>query len=183
MKRDEGLTFLQENLKNKNLVNHSIAVEKIMTALAERLEGDRELWALAGLLHDIDYDETAKDPKRHSALGADTLAAIGLPEELVYAVRVHNHVHGLPRLSLLDKALYAADPLSGLIVAGALIHPEKRLAPLYPDFIIKRFGEKAFARGANREAIATCEELGLTLEEFITIGLSAMQQHAAEIGL
>ena len=183
MNREEALFYLKENLTNKNLINHSIAVERIMEALAERLGEDVALWSLAGLLHDIDYDQTAKEPEQHSRIGADMLAARGLPEPLVYAVLVHNEVHGQPRLSALDHALYAADPLSGLIVAGALIHPDKRLAPLYPEFILKRFAEKSFARGANREQIATCSELGLDLEEFISIGLLAMQKHAAEIGL
>lgn len=184
VEREETLALLKQHVTNKNLVNHSIAVEKIMIALAERLGEDVALWSLAGLLHDIDYDQTATEPLLHGRVGADMLKEHGgFSEELIYAVLVHNHVHGLPRLSVLDKALYAADPLSGLIVAGALIHPEKRLAPLTPDFIIKRFGEKAFARGANREQIATCSEIGLELEEFITIGLLAMQQHASEIGL
>ena len=183
MDREQALAYLHENLHNKNLVNHSIAVEKIMAALAERLGGDVALWSLAGLLHDIDYDQTAKEPLQHSRIGADMLAAKGLPSDLVYAVLVHNHAHELPRLSLLDKALYAADPLSGLIVAGALIHPSKKLAPLNAEFIMKRFGEKSFARGANREQIAMCSDLGLELEEFIAIGLLAMQQAAEELGL
>jgi len=184
MQREEALAYLRQNVTNKNLVNHSIAVEKIMTALALKLDQDIELWSLAGLLHDIDYDQTAQDMMLHSQLGADMLAEHGgFCEELIYAVRVHNDAHDLPRLSLLDKALFAADPLSGLIVAGALIHPEKRLAPLTPEFIIKRFGEKAFARGANREHILTCSDIGIERDEFIAIGLLAMQQHAEEIGL
>ena len=184
MQREEALELLKKHVTNKNLVNHSIAVEKIMIGLAEHLGEDVALWSLAGLLHDIDYDQTATDPQLHSKLGADMLREHGgFNEEMIYAVLVHNHVHGQPRLSLLDKALYAADPLSGLIVAGALIHPSKKLAPLTPDFIVKRFGEKAFARGANREAIATCSEIGLELDEFIAVGLLAMQQHAEEIGL
>ena len=183
MQRNEALIYLKEQLKQKNLVNHCIAVEYIMAALAEKLEQDIELWSLAGLLHDIDYDQTAKDPEKHSLLGAEMLQEKGLPEDLVYAVKVHNEVHGLPRLSLLDKALYAADPLSGLVVAGALIHPDKKLAPLTPEFMLKRFAEKSFARGANREQILACSEIGLSLEEFITIGLVAMQAHASELGL
>ena len=183
MQRNEALTYLKEHLKQKNLVNHCIAVEYIMAALAEKLEQDVELWSLAGLLHDIDYDQTAKDPEKHSLIGAEMLQAKGLPEDLVYAVKVHNEVHGLPRLSLLDKALYAADPLSGLVVAGALIHPDKKLAPLTPEFMLKRFAEKSFARGANREQILACSEIGLSLEEFITIGLAAMQANASELGL
>jgi len=171
-------------LTNKNLINHSIALEKIMTALAIHLGEDAELWGLTGLVHDIDYDQTATDFQQHSLLGADMLTQHGgFNEELIYAVKVHNDAHGLPRISLLDKALFAADPVSGLIVACALIHPDKRLAPLTPEFVIKRFGEKAFARGATREHIATCHETGIELEEFIAIALKAMQDNAAEIGL
>lgn len=183
MTRNEALAYLKENLPNKNLVNHCVAVEKILVALAKHFGEDAELWGLAGILHDIDYAETAKDPERHSELGAEMLEKKGLPEELVYAVKVHNEVHGYPRNSLLDKALYCADPLSGLIVAGALIHPSKKLAPLDVNFMVKRFGEKAFARGANREVIAQCSELGLSLEEFLEIGLFAMQEAATELGL
>ena len=184
MVREEALALLKEHVSNKNLVNHSIAVEKIMASLALHLGEDVDLWSLAGLLHDIDYDQTAKEPERHSAVGAEILRAHGgFSEELIYAVLVHNHVHGQPRISTLDKALYAADPLSGLIVAGALIHPSKTLAPLTPEFIIKRFGEKAFARGANREQISCCSEIGIELDSFIAIGLTAMQECATEIGL
>lgn len=183
MTREEALTYLKENLPNKNLVNHCVAVEKILVALARHFGEDEKIWGLAGILHDIDYAETAKDPERHSVLGAEMLEAKGLPEEIVYAVKVHNEVHGFPRNSKLDKALYCADPLSGFIVAGALIHPAKKLAPLDVSFLIKRFSEKAFARGANREVMARCSELGLSLEEFMEIGLYAMQESSAELGL
>lgn len=183
MSRDEAVKLLKEKLPNKNLVNHCIAVEKILIALARHFGEDEQLWGLAGILHDVDYAETAKDPERHSMVGADYLQSLGLPEELVYAVRVHNEVHGLPRKSLLDKALFSADPLSGLIVAAALIHPAKKLAPLDVAFVVKRFHEKSFARGANREAIAASSELGLSLEEFLAIGLAAMQEAAEELGL
>ena len=178
-----ALAYLKQHLTNKNLVSHSMAVAKIMEALAVHLDQNVELWELTGLLHDIDYDQTAEDPDRHSQVGADLLEAANYPAELVYAVRVHNEVHGLPRLTLLDKALYAADPLSGLIVAGALIHPSKKLAPLTPEFISKRFVEKAFARGANREQILTCSEIGLERDDFIALGLQAMQEHAELLGL
>lgn len=183
MSREEAMELLKEKLPNKNLVNHCVAVEKILIALAEHFDQDPQLWGLTGILHDIDYGETAKDPERHSMVGADFLESLNLPSELVYAVRVHNEVHGLPRNSLLDKALYSADPLSGLIVAAALIHPAKKLAPLDVSFLVKRFYEKAFARGANRQAIADCQELGLTLEEFLEIGLYAMQAASNELGL
>lgn len=183
MTRNEALAWVKENINNKNLLKHSLAVEACMRAVARHLGQDEEKWGLAGLLHDIDYEQTKGDAQTHSILGADMLAARGLPEDLVYAVRVHNEAHGLPRTSLMDKALYAVDPLTGLIVAAALVAPEKKLSAIDTNFVMKRFGEKAFARGANREQIRSCAELGLTLEEFITIGIEAMQGIAAELEL
>jgi putative nucleotidyltransferase with HDIG domain len=155
-----------------------------MRGLARRLGGDVEKWALAGLVHDIDYEDTAKQPEQHSLTGAMILEDLGMDADIVYAVKVHNPAHGLERRSLMDSALHIADPLTGLIVAAALIHPEKKLAAIDPQFILNRFGEKQFARGANREQILLCiRELGIELEEFIAIGLDAMQGIAAELGL
>jgi len=159
------------------------AVEAICRRMAEYFEEDADKWALAGLLHDIDYDETAKDPHRHSMVGADMLAELGFPEDIVYAVRVHNEAHGLPRISLLDKVLYAADPLSGLIVAAALIHPDKKIGAIDASSVVRRFAEKSFARGANREQIKSCTEFGMNLDEFIAHGFEAMQEIAKQLGL
>lgn len=183
MTREEALAWVKENIQNRNLLKHALAVEACMAALARRLGQDETKWALAGLLHDIDYEQTKGDAATHSQLGADMLAERGLPDDIVYAVRVHNEAHGLPRNSLMDKALYAVDPLTGLIVAAALITKEKRLALIDTDFVLKRFGEKAFARGANRDQIRACSEIGLSLEEFITIGIEAMQGIAADLEL
>ncbi|MDD4767149.1 MAG: HDIG domain-containing protein [Desulfotomaculaceae bacterium] len=183
MNRDEAYALLKKNLTNKNLINHSLAVEAVMRRLAEHFNEDVEKWGLAGLLHDIDYDRTKEDPARHSIEGAEILAGLGLPDDIVYAVKVHNSRHGLPRLSLMDKALYATDPLTGLIVAGALIRPEKKLAAIDVPFLLNRFSEKSFARGANRETIKACSETGLSLEDFMELGLEAMQGIAAALKL
>jgi putative nucleotidyltransferase with HDIG domain len=181
--REEAYKILKKNVTNKNLQKHCIACEVVMKALAEHFGEDAETWGLAGLLHDIDYEETKDQPDKHSLVGARMLEELGLPEELIYAVKVHNWAHGLPRNSLMDKALYATDPVTGLIVAGALIRPEKSLAAVDVPFLMNRFGEKSFARGANREQIAACSELGLELEEFLEISLKAMQGAAKELGL
>lgn len=125
MNREQAYELLTQYLKTQNLINHSLAVEAVMRRLARHFNEDEELWGLAGLLHDIDYDQTKDDPDKHSLMGAEILEKQGLPGELVYAVKVHNERHGLPRKTRLDKALYATDPLTGLIVAGALIRPEK----------------------------------------------------------
>lgn len=184
MDREQAQEEVKKRVKNRNLLKHMYAVEAVMGQLARRLGGPEEQWALAGLLHDIDYEETADNPQRHSLVGGDILADLGVDEDIVYAVKVHNPAHGLERRTLMDSALHIADPLTGLIVAAALIHPVKKLAALDSQFVLNRFGEKQFARGANREQIALCqEELGLGLEEFISLGLEAMQAIADDLGL
>lgn len=183
MDRDEALDVLKSKLKDKNLFKHCLAVEAVMGEVARELGEDEDLWRLTGLLHDIDYQETMDIPQEHSLRGADFLAQRGFPAVMVEAVRAHNDMHQLPRTTPLARALYAADPLTGLIVAGALIHPEKKLKPLDVEFLTNRFQEKSFARGANREQIQSCSELGFTLEEFLAMGLKAMQGIHKELGL
>ncbi|WP_406677623.1 HDIG domain-containing metalloprotein [Moorella sp. ACPs] len=183
MIRQEALQLMEKHVKNINLRKHALAVEAVMRALARHFGEDEEKWGLAGLLHDIDYESTKDDPDRHSLVGAEMLAREGLPEEVVYAVKAHNERHGLPRTDLMSKALYATDPLTGLIVAAALIRPEKKLAIVDVPFLLNRYHEKSFARGASRETIAACSELGLSLEDFMHIGLEAMKEIAGELGL
>lgn len=183
MDRTQALEELKVRLTNKNLLKHSLAVEAIMRALAVHFKEDAEQWGLAGLLHDIDYDRTADDPSKHSIIGAQILEDIGVDDTIVYAVRAHNDCHGIERKRKIDKALYCADPVSGLITAGALILPSKKLADVTTGFIMKRFNEKAFARGANRAQIQKCEELNLGLEQFIEISLNAMKAISDELGL
>jgi len=181
--REKAYAELTKYVQNKNLLKHMLGVEVIMKGLAEHFGEDQEIWGLAGLLHDIDYEETKDDPQQHSLKAAEILTELGLPSEVVQAVKVHNYVHGIPRASLLDQALYAADPVSGLIVAGALVKPDKKLASVDVQFLNKKFGEKSFARGANREQIKTCEEMGLDLDTFLDISLKSMQKIAVELGL
>ncbi|MBU0492058.1 MAG: HDIG domain-containing protein [Chloroflexi bacterium] len=183
MEREVAWQLVQDQVGNANLRKHMLATEAVMQALARHLGEDEALWGLAGLLHDIDYDETYEDPARHGLLGAEMLAERGVDPRIVQAVRAHNEMHGLPRETRLDMALYAVDPLTGLIIAAALIRKPKKLAPVTTEFILNRFKEKGFARGANREQIASCEELGLTLDEFVGIGLEAMQGIADDLGL
>ncbi len=181
--RDEALELVKSNVSNQNLVNHMLASEAMLRALARRLGQAEDSWGLAGLLHDIDYEATKDEPSRHSLVGAQILADNGIDPEIVYAVKVHNEAHGEPRKSALDTALYAGESLTGLIIAAALVRPEKKLSSVTLDSVMKRFGEKAFARGANREQIATCTELGLELREFVEVGLLAMQGISLELGL
>jgi putative nucleotidyltransferase with HDIG domain len=183
MQREEAMILLKENLHNVNLINHSLAVEVIMRGLAEYLHEDVEKFGLTGLLHDIDYDETGDDPSRHSLLGAEILEQKGFEPDIVYAVKVHNERHGLQRNSTMDKALYAADPASGFITAAAMIRPDKKLDELQMKSLKKRFKEPSFARGARREQMDTCSELGLERDQFLNIALESMKKIADQIGL
>jgi len=139
---------------------------------------------MAGLLHDIDYEKTKDDPTQHSLVGAQILESLGLDRDICQAVKVHNEAHGILPETTIEKALFVIDPLTGLIVAAALVLPSKKLNDLTPENVLNRFKEKAFARGANREIIKKCEELlDLKLEEFVKIGLEAMQKISQELGL
>lgn len=183
MDRSEALAELKDNLTKENLIKHCIAVEAGMQELAEHFDKDVKKWRLAGLLHDIDYDETKDDPKQHSVLGAKMLEDLGVDKDIIYAVKVHNEVHGLPRKTKLDKALYSVDQLTGLIVAATLIHPDKELAAVDVEFVMNRFEESSFAKGVDRDQIKACSELGLKLEDFIDLVLIGMQSKSNELGL
>lgn len=183
MDRQQALDLIKRYIKNKNLIKHMLALEAIMRALAQRFGQDEETWAMAGLLHDIDYELTQDEPLKHTVVGTEILAKEGISQEILDGIRAHNEAVVEGRKSLMEKAMYAADPLTGLIVAAALIHPDKKLASINTQFVLNRFGEKSFARGANRDIIRSCQEMGLSLEEFVEIGLKAMQGIARELGL
>ncbi len=183
MIRDELVAEVKRRIPTKNLFKHILAVEAVMRRLARYFGEDEERWGAAGLLHDIDYEGTKDDPARHSLLSGQVAAELGFDQEIVDAVKAHNEYHGFPRTTDMAKALYSADPLTGLIVASALVHPSKKLAAIDADFVINRMGEKSFARGANRETIRSCSDLGLDLKEFISFGLEAMQGISGQLGL
>jgi uncharacterized protein len=184
MKREEALKLLKEKVSTPNLIKHCLAVEAIMKALARKFGEKEEVWGLAGLLHDIDYEETKENPEKHSLVGSEMLKELGLPEDLCQAVKTHNEAHGIQPETLIGKALYVSDPISGLIVASALVLPSKKLADLTLENVLNRFKEKSFARGANREIIKKSEELlNIPLNEFSEIALKAMQEISGELGL
>jgi putative nucleotidyltransferase with HDIG domain len=181
MTRNDALSLVKEKVKNKNLRKHMLATEACMRALAERLGGDEEEWAMAGLLHDLDYDETANDFARHGYATCEYLQDKELSSDILSAIMAHTgHT---PVNNQMGLALYAVDPLTGFLVAAALMHPTKKIANVDVAFAENRFKEKRFAAGANRDQIRRGEELGLSLQEFIEICLKAMQDIAPELGL
>lgn len=184
MEREAALQLLREKVPQENLVAHMLATEAIMAALADRLQADLERWALAGLLHDLDVAETADQMDVHGKRTVLWLREAGLQdEEILQAIEAHNPANGSSIETTMARALFAADPLTGLITAAALIRPQKKLELVELKSLKKRFKEPAFARGARREDILTCEELGVPLNEFMGIGLEAMKGVAEQIGL
>ena len=183
MNRKEALDSLRANVENENTIRHMLATEAIMRALARRLGENEEEWGLTGLLHDIDMELTEGDMNTHSKLGADLVREMVAGEAIAHAVLSHNQVHGIPLETRLDKALYCADPLTGLITAAALVRPDKKLAGVETKSVLKRYKEKSFAAGASREQIACCADIGLELEEFLGLGLEAMKGIAPSLGL
>ena len=181
--RDEAFALVEERIPQRNLVNHCVATEIIMRALAQHLGESAEnveRWGLAGLLHDLDYAQTAADPARHGLITAEELAGV-IDDEMLDAILAH--ADKAPRQTPMDHALWCADPTTGFIVAAALVRPEKDLAAVQLKSLKKRWKESAFAKGASREQMAGCEKLGIERDDYLQIALAAMQAHAAELGL
>ena len=181
MDRQQAYELAKSKFSNKNLFKHVLAVEAVMRGMAEHFGEDEEKWGLAGLLHDLDYEQTMNDPDRHTLITEELLKEYDLDPEIIEAIKCHNDK--APRTKLIGKAIYASDPVTGLIVAAALMHPDKKLKSIDVDFIMRRFKEKRFAAGANREQIKTCADFDLSLEEFLEIALKSMQGIDKELGL
>ena len=180
MDRNRALEIIKTKLSNDRMIKHSFAVSACMEALAERFNEDKEKWGLAGLFHDIDYEETIDKPYEHGIKGAEYLENFGVPSDILYAIKVH--AGNAEPESKMDVALLVSDALSGLIVAAALVNKEG-LRGVDTNFVLKRFKEKRFAAGADRKAIQRCEEMGLKLDDFISICIKGMKNAADILGL
>jgi putative nucleotidyltransferase with HDIG domain len=184
MTRQEAFDILQKNLSSSNLIKHSLAVEAVMRKLANYFDQDCEQWGITGLLHDIDYERTKDNPRQHSLVGAEMIQEMGLDAETVQAVKVHNEIHGIKPESLMGKALFCIDSLTGLIVASVLVLPSRKISDLTVDSVLKHFQQKSFARGVNRENIDKSKEyLGLDRKELVILALLAMQEISTELAL
>ena len=184
MDRQQALDLLNNHLKAGNLRKHCLATEAIMRALAERLDEPEDLWGIVGLLHDLDFEETADQPSEHGLRTAAILAARDLPPEAITAIKAHNaEALGVERKSTIDFALTCAESITGLVIATALVYPDKRLASVKPKSILKRMKKKDFARRVNRDQIRLCEEIGVPLADFAELSLRAMQGISAELDL
>lgn len=183
MTREEALSLVREFVKNEALVRHMLAVEAAMRFYAAKLNQDVETWGLAGLLHDFDW-EIHPDAERHPVAGAPILRERGVPEVIVRAILSHADHTGIPRETLMEKALYACDEITGLITAVALVRPSHSLLDLEVSSVKKKWKDRAFAAGANREEIErAAREFGLDLWEHVGNVIVAMRGIAGELGL
>ena len=187
---DDAYHFLTSKTRNDRLIKHMLAVEAVIRALAKRLGGDPDRWGLAGLLHDTDYamnveaSGTGRPEDPSTSRSLESVFRGVVDDELLKVMQSHDPEHtGVKPTSTWEKALFIADPVTGFIVAAALVQPDRKLASVKLESLLKKFKDKDFAKGANRDQMKGCEELGLSLEEFLGLALKAMQEIHTELGL
>lgn len=175
LQREQAITLLHQYIQNDRMIFHSIASEAVLRAMARRLGQDEEKWGLAGLLHDLDVEITHADPKLHGLETARILNEIGIDEDIIEAIKLHNEMAtDLPRTTEFHHALAAGETITGLILATSLVYPDKKISSVKPKSITKRMKEKAFAASVRRENIMECEIIGIPLEEFAELSINAM---------
>ncbi len=173
--------FARAKTSKETTYRHLVSVEGVMRRLGRHFGEDEERWALTGLFHDLDQDETAEDPERHAYLAAEWLRGAGVDEEVVNGVLAHAHPEY--RRDRMSSGVVAADAVAGLLVAAALVRPE-RSSGMKVSSVKKKLKDRAFAPGVNRDEIRQAEEqLGLSIDEFIGLGIEGLQEVAGEIGL
>jgi putative nucleotidyltransferase with HDIG domain len=182
MNRETAFAIVQEYVSNENLIRHMLAVEAAMRFYAENLEQDIELWGMTGLLHDFDW-EIHPNLNEHPTAGVPILRERGVPEEIIQAILSHGVDTGVPRTTLMQKGLFACDEITGLIVAAALVRPSRSLDDLKVKSVKKKWKDKRFAAGANREEIAeAAEDFGVDLWEHVGNVILAMRSIGPELG-
>jgi putative nucleotidyltransferase with HDIG domain len=183
MNREQALEIVHQYIKNPNLIKHTLAVEAAMRFYARKYGQDEEKWAVTALLHDFDW-EIHPTMEEHPLAGEPILREHGVPEDIIRAVLSHATHSGIPRESLMEKALFACDELTGLITAVALVRPSRALYDLKPKSVKNKWKDKSFAAGANREEIEQgAIELGVDLWEHVANVIEAMNQIAEDLDL
>lgn len=182
--REQALELLRTYVKSERMIAHSLASEAVLRALADHLGRDADKWSQAGLLHDLDVEVTNADPYTHALETARILTEMGVDEDVVDAIRMHNEdATGMERTIEFQHALAAGETITGLITATAYVYPDRKVASVKPKSVTKRMKEKAFAASVKRENIMECEKIGIPLDKFAEIALLAMAGIAEEIGL
>lgn len=181
--REQALEILHEYTKTDSLRKHAIAVEAVMKAFAEKHSEDSHKFGLVGLLHDFDYEIHPNAPD-HPLKGSEILRARQMPEDIVYAIQCHADYLGLERKTMMDRAIFALDELTGFIVACTLVKPDKSLSQIEARSVRKKLKDKAFARTVNREEVyKAVEQLGVSLDDLIPFIANALKPVADQIGL
>ncbi len=181
--REEAQRLLHENVKAENMRKHSLASEAVLRAIARKLGRNEEEWGLAGLLHDIDVEITNADPLVHGPYAANILKG-KINDEMLDAIVMHNEMAtGKERTTEFQHALAAGETITGLITATTLVYPDKKIASVKAKSVTKRMKEKAFAASVKRENILECEQIGIPINEFAELAISAMQDISDELGL
>jgi putative nucleotidyltransferase with HDIG domain len=181
--RENAYKLLNQHIQNPNMLKHCIASEAVLKAIAVKLGKNPEEWGMAGLLHDIDVEITNADPYRHGPYASGMLVDL-LSPEAIDAIVMHNEVAtGKERTSVFQHALAAGETITGLIMATALVYPDKKLASVKTKSITKRMKEKAFAASVKRENILECEQIGIPMDQFAELALTAMQGISDELGM
>lgn len=184
MTRDHAVALMEKYVQSVNIRKHLLATEALMRALARRFGEDENRWGIAGLLHDLDWDETKSTPEVHGLKSYEYLTNEDLDEEMRHAIKIHNFMIGVEPKTLLEKALFSTEMMTGIVVAAALVQPSKKLADVKVESLMKKYKDKGFAAGARRDIIDTVEpNLGLTVEELAEICLQAMQEIHEALGL
>lgn len=181
LNREQALNELRIRLSDSNLFRNSIAVEAVMRELAAEYNEDIDKWGMLGLLHNIDYELTGSDLERRGIIAAVILESLDIDDSIVYSIKSQNDLSGIARKRKMDKLLYAASPLCVLITASALVLSGKKISDLSVEFVLDKLNEKGFAEEADRGRIRSCEEIGMSLEHFIEVALSAMKKVAIEL--
>jgi len=184
MQRDEAINLLKEHVKTDHIIKHCLAVGAIMKGLAEELGEPTSRWETAGILHDIDFEKCDKDYSNHGGLAMEILHGVIVDEEIMDAIKSHafEYTKWQPERKI-DFAIIAADAVSGLIIAAALMQPSKKLADVTVESVIKKFKKKDFARKCNRDHIIYYEKLGMERNKFYEIALKSLQNISDELGL
>ncbi len=183
MQREQALSLVREKVEEENLVKHMLAVEAIMRKLAEEIGQDPDRWGITGLVHDVDYSQTKDQPEKHTLVAEDILKDKVEPG-VITTIKAHNFGHtGVEPETKESKALVAADALSGLVIACALVMPSKKLEEVRVETIEKKFKQKDFARNCSRERIMYCEKIGLDRKHFFELSLEALQSVSDRLGL
>lgn len=183
--REDAYNLLTQHVKGQFMINHHLGAEAVMRAFARHFGENEEKWGICGLIHDLDWEYTKDDSAQHTIKAAQLLREAGFDEEIIHAMQAHHpSASGVEPSNLMEECLHKTEELTGLMLACALVQPDKKMASVKPESVLKKLKTKGFARTVDRDIVNQAPQvLGLTMEQIIEISLKAMQSIATQIGL